>query len=60
MKKLWRVTVNNWGWDQPRTIYAESRAEAEKIGSKYPASDRVEYAGNYTDENAERLLGVDD
>ena len=55
--KLWKVTVNNWGWDNPRTIYTKSRAEAAKIAEKYPAADKIEYAGNFTDENAERLAG---
>lgn len=54
--KLWKVTVNQWGWDSPKTYYAKSREEAEKIGSKYPASDAVKYAGNYSDEKAEWLL----
>ena len=45
MKKLWKVKVNNWGWDAPRTIYTESREEAEALYNKYPAADKVEYAG---------------
>lgn len=54
--KLWKVTVNQWGWDSPKTYYAKSREAAEKTGSKYPASDSVKYAGNYSDEKAEWLL----
>ena len=56
MIKLWRVTVNNWGWDSPKTFYAVSRDYAEKIRAKYPAADPVQYAGNYTEDNAARLL----
>lgn len=56
MIKLWSVTVNNWGWDSPRTYYAKSREAAEEIAAKYPAADRVQYAGNYTDERATQLL----
>lgn len=57
---LWKVTVNNWGWDRPKTIYATSRQEAEEIRSKYPAADSVEYAGKFTHENAMRLLGKEE
>ena len=57
MVKLWKVTVNNWGWDNPRTYYAVSREEAEKIRSKFPAADPVQYAGRWTEENAKNLLG---
>lgn len=57
--KLWKVKANDWGWDRPITIYAKSREEAERIADKYPASDPVEYAGNYKDENAKILLGYD-
>ena len=56
MTKLWKVTVNALGWDSPRTFYADSRATAEKIRSKFPASGPVEYAGNFNDENAEEYL----
>lgn len=57
MKKLWKVSVNNWGWDRPRTKYFESRDEAEKYADKFPASDNVEYAGRFTDANADILTG---
>ena len=36
------------------------KAEAKKFSSKYPASDGVEYAGNFTVKNAKRLLLEDD
>ena len=49
MTKLWKVVVNNWGWDEPRTLYFYSRADAEKAVEKYPASDRVQYAGRFND-----------
>ena len=54
--KLWRVHVNNWSWDHPRALYAQSRAEAEAIADRYPASDTVEYAGRWTPTNAAILL----
>lgn len=57
--KLWRVKVNNWGWNSPKTFYAKSRKAAEEIADKYPAKDPVQYAGNYTNENACILLGVE-
>ena len=60
MKKLWKVRVNQWGWDSPKTYYAESREAAAAIGEKFPASDNVEYAGNFTDAQAAWLLDVDD
>lgn len=56
MKKLWEVTVNQWGWDSPKTYYATSRKDAEAIAKKYPASDPVRYSGNYSDDKAEWLL----
>lgn len=58
--KLWKVTVNNWGWSNARTYYFKGKAEAKKFSSKYPASDGVEYAGNFTEKNAKRLLLEDD
>ena len=54
--KLWEVTVNQWGWDRPKTFYAPSRADAQKIADKYPASDPVKYAGNYSDDKAQWLM----
>lgn len=56
MKKLWKVTVNSLGWSSPKTYYAESREAAEIIGSQYPASDPVQYAGSYTESKAQALL----
>ena len=58
--KLWKVRVNNWGWDSARTYYFKSREEAKEFSNKYPASDDVEYAGNFTEKNAKYLLGEDD
>lgn len=57
MKKLWKVTVNQWGWDSPQTFYYESREEAEKDSAKYPASDGVEYAGQFTNIKADLMTG---
>lgn len=54
--KLWKVTVNNIGWNCPQTFYAESRIACEEIARKFPASDPVKYAGNFRKENAEELL----
>lgn len=56
MTKLWSVTVNDWGWDQPKTIYAPSREEAERAAARFECSDPVEYAGNFSDRNAAVLL----
>ena len=56
MKKLWKVEVNNWGWDEPCVLYAESREAAKEIANKYPVSDDVRYAGNFTEANACELL----
>ena len=55
MKKLWKVTVNNWGWDRPRTYFTESKKDAVTIYRKFPAADPVCYAGMYTDKNAEAM-----
>lgn len=54
--KLWKVRVNNWGWDSAHTYYFKSREEAKEFSDKYPASDGVEYAGNFTKKNARHLL----
>lgn len=56
MVKLYKVTVNNWGRSVPKTIYATSKEAAEKIASRYPASDPIQYAGRYTDANAAKIL----
>lgn len=50
--KLWKVTVNNWGWNKPCTLYFTSKNEAEEARCHYPAADDVEYAGNFSDVNA--------
>lgn len=55
MKKLWKVRVNNYGWDYPVTYYFESRKEAEDFAKKHPAYDDVRYAGRFTDDNADFL-----
>lgn len=57
MKKLWRAEVNGWGWDHPRTIYAESREEVERLSRQYPAASAVHYAGRFRDLYADWLLG---
>ena len=41
MKKMWKVTVNGWGWDMPMTYFAESREEAQRVSEKHPASDGI-------------------
>lgn len=59
MVKLWKCKVNNYSWDYPNTIYATSREAAEQKRKQYPAADRVEYAGMFTNENAKILLCTD-
>ena len=54
--KLWKVQCNDWGRDFPFVIYATSREEALQKARQYPAHDNVEYAGNFTEENAKKLL----
>lgn len=56
MKKLWKVRVNNWGWDSPTTIYCESREKAEEVRNRYPAADDVLYAGNFNEVKAQDLI----
>jgi len=56
MKKLWKTTVNNYGWNNPRTLYAETRQDAERLLNRYPAGDPVKYAGCYSDSKAAELL----
>ena len=57
MKKLWKVTVNDLGWDHPQTEYFETKEEAEAYADKFPASDKVKYAGRFTDRNADIITG---
>lgn len=56
MTKLWKTTVNSYGWNNTATLYATSREEAEKIYNSFHAADPVEYAGNFADEKAKELL----
>lgn len=56
MTKLWKTTVNSYGWNNTATLYATSREEAEEIYNSFPAADPVEYAGNFADEKAKELL----
>ena len=55
--KLWKVTVNNWGWDAPKTLYFKNREDAAAAHDKYPAADNVEYAGMFSADHAEKLCG---
>lgn len=64
--KLWKVTVNSWGWDQPRTLYFRDKSVASIFADRFPASDPIVYAGNFTEEKAlpkldytESVLGPD-
>ena len=57
MKKLYKVTVNNWGWDAARTLYFEDRDAAEAAHKAHPASDGVRYAGRFSDARADLLTG---
>ena len=55
MKKLWKVTVNRFGWNYPKTFYVNSRENAEKLSENYDCADPVLYAGNFTDDKAAEL-----
>lgn len=57
MTKLYKVTVNNFGWDRPATYFFRTKKEAEEFAEKYPASDKVKYAGRFKEENAKIYLG---
>ena len=59
MTKLWKVTVNNWGWDEPGTFYFKSKEEANKFRQKFPAYNPIKYAGLYPDKKATLLLRED-
>lgn len=54
--KLWKVRVNNFGWNSTRTFFAASRKECEEIADKFPASDDVEYAGNFSEAKMTRRI----
>ncbi len=53
--KLWTATVNQFGWDRPRTTYHTSKAAAEEQLAKYPAGE-VSYAGMFGAAKAEYLI----
>ena len=55
MKKLYKVTVNNYGWDSTKTLYFETKEAAQAAYEKYPAADRVQYAGRFSDALAAEL-----
>ncbi|MCQ2387943.1 MAG: hypothetical protein MJ066_05835 [Clostridia bacterium] len=50
--KLWKMTVNNIGWSNPATLYFTSREKAETETNKFPARDKITYAGQFNLENA--------
>ena len=54
--KLWKVTVNAWGWDQPRILYFRDKSVASIFAARFPASDPVVYAGKYTEAKAAAKL----
>lgn len=60
MKKLWKVTVNEFGWRSPKTLYFESYEDARKAWAEHTAADDVVYAGRFTDEHAALLLSSDE
>jgi hypothetical protein len=57
MIKLWKATVNNWGWDSSRTFFFKSHEVAQECVIQYPASDPVQYAGAFNPINAAYFLG---
>ena len=60
MKKLYKVTVNNFGWDSTKTLYFETKEDAQAAYGKYPAADRVQYAGRFTEARAAELTRSED
>lgn len=56
MKKLWKVTVNEFGWRSPKTLYFESYENAREAWAEHTAADDVEYAGRFSDKHAAYLL----
>lgn len=56
MKKLWKVTVNEFGWRSPKTLYFESYESAREAWAAHTAADDVEYAGRFSDKHAAYLL----
>lgn len=60
MKKLYKVTVNNYGWSSAKTLYFATKEEAQAAYEKYPAADQVQYAGNFSDSRAAELVRSED
>lgn len=58
--KLWKVTVNNWGWDRPKTLYFRDKIIASSVSVIFPASDHVVYAGNCREDEALTKLDYTD
>ena len=55
LKKLYKVTVNNYGWDAPKILYFYTKEEAQAAHDKYPAADTVQYAGRFAAKRADEL-----
>lgn len=60
MKKLYKVTVNNYDWSSAKTLYFETKEAAQAAYEKYPAADPVQYAGNFSDSRAAELVQSED
>lgn len=60
MKKLYKVTVNNYGWDSTKTLYFETKEAAQAAYEKYPAADRVQCAGRFSEARAAELTRSED
>ncbi len=58
--KLWKVTVNAFGWDRAKTLYFTDKDAACKAADRFPASDPVVYAGNCSDAAASAKLDYTD
>lgn len=59
-RKLYKVTANNYGWDSARTLYFETKEEAQAAYEKHPAADRVQYVGRFSDARVAELTRSED
>lgn len=56
MKKLWKVTVRDFGCRSSKTLFFDSHDSALRVWADYPVADPVKYAGRFTDDHAAFLL----
>lgn len=50
--KIWSIKVNNFGWDEPSTLYFDTKRKAEQAREKFDGADAPRYCGMFKPANA--------